>query len=238
MREISLEELSKCNGTEGMPVYIAHRGKVFDASQSKLWKSGKHMNRHFSGSDLTEEIQAAPHGVEVFERIPQVGVLIAKSGERPIPKVLADLLDRHPLLRRHPHPMLVHFPIVLMILTPLFNILSLLTGSRSFEVTAYHTLGAGVLFTPLAILTGFFTWWLNYLAKPLRPVKIKILFSILLLAASLGAWIWRTQAPDILILPFGFSSILYLLLTFSLIPFVSIIGWFGGQLTFPIGKKG
>jgi len=59
-------------------VYIAHDGKVYDVSASKMWKTGLHMKRHQSGADLTEEIKGAPHGTEVLERVPQVGILNPK----------------------------------------------------------------------------------------------------------------------------------------------------------------
>jgi uncharacterized membrane protein len=210
---------------------------VIDVSQSKLWKTGIHMKRHQAGTDLTADIEAAPHGLEVLDRYPQVGaVRKEEAAERPMPKFLSDLLARYPMLRRHPHPMLVHFPIVFMFAAPLFNLLYLITGIRSFELTAVHCLGGGILFTPLAILTGWFTWWLNYLAKPMRPVTIKIFFSILLLAVSVGTLIWRITVPDVFVSLNGLG-VLYLLLVLSLIPLVTTIGWFGAQITFPIAKE-
>ena len=237
MKEMTPEELSSFNGKDGKPAYVSHRGKVYDVTGSRLWPKGLHMNRHASGRDLSADISAAPHGLEVLDRYPQVGVVKKEEvSERPMPKFLSQLLIRYPLLRRHPHPMLVHFPIVFMFATPLFNLLYLITGIASFEITAVHCLGAGILFTPLAILTGWFTWWLNYLAKPMKPVTIKILFSILLMAASAGAFIWRMMRPDVLSSLEGFG-VLYLLLVLCLIPLVSTIGWFGAQMTFPLKEK-
>jgi hypothetical protein len=92
-----------------------------------------------------------------------------------------------------------------------------------------------MLFTPVAIVTGYFTWWLNYLARPMRPVNIKIRFSILLLGFSILAFAYRVLNPEIL-LSFNGGSILYLLLVFSLIPIVTVVGWFGATLTFPLAK--
>jgi uncharacterized membrane protein len=132
--------------------------------------------------------------------------------------------------------MVVHFPIVFMFAATLFNLLYLITGIKSFEVTALHCLGGGILFTPLAILTGWFTWWLNYLAKPMRAVTIKICFSILLLGVSISVFIWRIWDPGILI-AFAGRSIFYFLLILSLLPIVTVIGWFGGTLTFPLKEK-
>ena len=233
MKEFDLDSLSKFNGQDGNPVYIVHQGRVIDVTNSKFWKTGVHMKRHQAGNDLTADIEAAPHGEEVLDRYPQVGILEKEEvSERPMPKFLSGLLVRHPILRRHPHPMVVHFPIVFMFAATLFNLLYLITGIESFEVTALHCLGGGILFTPLAILTGWFTWWLNYLARPMRPVTIKIRFSILLMAVSISAFIWRIWDPGILISLTG-GSILYFILILSLIPIVTVIGWFGAQLTFP-----
>ena len=237
MEEFDSTSLSGFNGKDGKPVYIVHQGKVFDVSQSKLWKTGIHMKRHQAGTDLTADIEAAPHGLEVLDRYPQVGVVKKEEiSERPMPKFLTRLLNRYPVLRRHPHPMLVHFPIVFMFASPLFNLLYLITGIASFEITALHCLGGGILFTPLAILTGWFTWWLNYLAKPMRPVTIKIRFSMVLMVVGVAAFIWRIAVPDVLVSLKG-VGVIYLVLVLSLIPLVTTIGWFGAQMTFPLKEK-
>jgi hypothetical protein len=86
------------------------------------------------------------------------------------------------------------------------------------------------------MLTGWFTWWLNYLAKPMRAVTIKMRFSILLLAVSIIAFVWRILNPGILT-SFTGGGTLYFLLILSLIPIVAIVGWFGATLTFPVEKK-
>jgi uncharacterized membrane protein len=194
------------------------------------------MKRHNSGRDLTGDIAAAPHGPEVLDRFPQVGVLKGKgaAGDA-LPNPLEIMLERFPILRRHPHPMLVHFPIVFMIAPALFLLLFLMTDTKSFETTAFHCLGAGVLFSVPAVLTGFFTWWLNYQAKPMRPVRIKIVLSLVLMAVSLALFLWRAMFPDVF-LSLSTEAALYLLLIFSLIPMVGVIGWFGATLTFPVEK--
>jgi predicted heme/steroid binding protein/uncharacterized membrane protein len=236
MKAIDSRELSEGNGQEGKPVYIAHQGKVFDVSESKLWKGGLHMKRHHAGKDLTTDIQGAPHGTEVLERYPQVAVLTKReAAEREIPASLSRLLARFPMLRRHPHPMTIHFPIVFMFSTTLFTVLYLLTGVRSFELTAVHCLGAGILFTPVAMATGYYTWWLNYLAKPVRSVSIKKKVAVILLGTELVAFLWRVAVPDIL-KAFSLAGLAYSLLIFSLLPLATVLGWFGAQLTFPIER--
>ena len=73
------------------------------------------MGSHQAGRDLTREIAAAPHGPEKLQNFPQVGVLVpSEQAKEKIPPFLARLFHAVPLLRRHPHPMLVHFPIVLL----------------------------------------------------------------------------------------------------------------------------
>jgi predicted heme/steroid binding protein/uncharacterized membrane protein len=237
MDEIDPKDLPKFNGKDGNQIYIAHRGRVIDVSASKLWKTGLHMNRHHAGNDLTTDIQAAPHGLEVLDRYPQVAVLKKEaSTEKPIPKFLASLLKRFPMLRRHPHPMTIHFPIVFLFAAPIFTILFLLTGIRSFETTAWHCLGAGLLFTPIAMGTGYYTWWLNYRARSLRPVRIKKKVSLILLGIAAIVMGWPILDPTILISLRPISWI-YLILVFSLVPLVSVMGWFGAQLTFPVEKE-
>ncbi len=238
MKEFDPESIAEFDGKDGKPVYVVHRDRVFDVSESKLWKGGLHMKRHHAGKDMTTDIQAAPHGPEVLERYPQVGVVGKKtppeeSGESA--GFLMRLLRKYPFLRRHPHPMTVHFPIAFMLAVPVFNILYLITGIRSFEITSVHCLGAGLLFTPLVMLTGLFTWWLNYMAKPLKPVNVKLTVSILMLITSVTAFTWRAENPHLMD-SFGTAGILYFLLTLSLIPMVSVIGWYGAKLTFPIER--
>ncbi len=211
MKEFTPEELARCNGENDAPTYVAYQGKVYDVSNSKMWRSGLHMKRHRAGADLSTDIQAAPHQPDVLERFPQVGVLKAESEPGPeleIPERLARLLKRFPMLRRHPHPMTVHFPIVFVFATAFFTLLYLLTGVASFEATALHCLWLGIPFTMVAISTGLYTWWLNYLAAPMRAVTIKM----------------------------SGAGYLYLLLVLLMFLMVCVIGWFGAELTFPIAR--
>ncbi|MGD8470689.1 MAG: cytochrome b5 domain-containing protein, partial [Desulfobacteraceae bacterium] len=126
MQEFDIAELEKYDGSDGRPVYVAYKGKVYDISGSKLWRNGIHMKRHHAGRNLTTDIQGAPHEPDVLERFPQVGTLkkeTAEVAELEIPRALNWLLQKVPMLRRHPHPMTVHFPIAFVFATAVFNIL-------------------------------------------------------------------------------------------------------------------
>lgn len=236
MLELDLEELAEYTGQDGKPVYVAYEGKIYDVSGSKLWKTGTHMKRHQSGKNLTVDMGGAPHGPEVLERYPQVGVIRQPKSPMEQTTFLEPLFKRHPFLRRHPHPMTVHFPIAFILAATFFTILYLITGDASFEATAFHCLGAGLVFIPLVILTGVTSWWVNYMAKPMKPVTIKMVTSFPLFVVSLCAFAWRASTPDI-ILNFRASSVIYLLLILSLSPMVGVIGWYGAKLTFPIEKS-
>jgi len=67
------QTLSNYNGKDGQSCYFAYNGKVYDASNSKMWPNGEHMKRHNSGEDLTEALSLAPHGEDVIHRLPVVG---------------------------------------------------------------------------------------------------------------------------------------------------------------------
>jgi len=75
MRIFTKEELKKYDGSKGV-AYVAYYGKVYDVSQSFLWKSGVHQVVHRAGCDLTEALKEAPHGSELLEKFPVVGELL------------------------------------------------------------------------------------------------------------------------------------------------------------------
>jgi predicted heme/steroid binding protein/uncharacterized membrane protein len=237
MEKFNLQSLAEFNGNAGKPVYIAYHGKVFDVSNSKMWKGGLHMKRHAAASDLSVWLQAAPHGEEVLERYPQVGILTPEAAPtRSMPAFLSSLLQRFPMLERHPHPMTVHFPIVFLLAVAFFNFLYLITDNNSFENTALYCLAGGILFMPVGMLTGLFTWWLNYLARPMRSVKIKIILSCIVLFFSTILFFLRMADP-LIMQTSSLLRIVYLAVTFTIVPMISIIGWLGARLTFPLEKK-
>jgi predicted heme/steroid binding protein/uncharacterized membrane protein len=233
-KTFSLEDIKACDGTDDKPAYIVYQDRVIDVSASQHWHAGHHMGTHQAGHDLTREIEAAPHGPEILERFPEVGVLREAEAEREkIPACLSRLFHYVPLLRRHPHPMVVHFPIVFMMAAAGFTLLFLLTGDRSFELTGWYCLWGGVLFTIPAIVTGLLTWWLNYEMEFLRQVTIKLILSPFMLLLGAVTLVWRYLDPEILV---SWKPISYLYLGFilALAALVGAIGWFGGTLTFPL----
>ncbi len=70
----TLTGLSKYNGQNGQPAYIAYEGIVYDVSNVPQWEGGMH-NGEKAGTDVTNDISKSPHGEKVFADLPQVGTL-------------------------------------------------------------------------------------------------------------------------------------------------------------------
>jgi len=75
-RKFTLEELKRYDGRDGKPAYIAYKGKVYDVTESYLWIDGDHQGQHVAGKDLSEEIDSAPHGEEMLQKVKLIGVLV------------------------------------------------------------------------------------------------------------------------------------------------------------------
>jgi predicted heme/steroid binding protein len=71
MLKLTRKELKSINGINGK-VLIAYKNKIYDVSESQLFKFGLHFN-HEAGEDLTEFLKDAPHGEEVLKIFPVVG---------------------------------------------------------------------------------------------------------------------------------------------------------------------
>ena len=68
-------QLALRNGQDREEIWIAYRGIIYDATDSRLWRDGKHYE-HWAGQDLTAELDDdAPHTATVFERMRVVGEL-------------------------------------------------------------------------------------------------------------------------------------------------------------------
>jgi predicted heme/steroid binding protein len=74
-RKFTKAELSYYNGRDGRAAFIAFDGLVYDVSQSYQWRDGRHQVLHAAGTDLTREMDGAPHGADLLALFPIVGVL-------------------------------------------------------------------------------------------------------------------------------------------------------------------
>jgi uncharacterized membrane protein len=167
-------------------------------------------------------------GIEPFPALPPEGP--------ELPPGLARLLERFPQLKRRPHPLLAHFPIVFMLSATFFSLLFLVTGNRSFDDTAFYCLGGGLLTLPPTVATGLFTRWLNFYGGADQTVRIekRLSYSVMVIAGA--AFVWRWLNPQVLD-DLGGVNLIYFFLVLSLTPLVTANGYFGGMLTFPLEEE-
>lgn len=67
-------QLALRNGQDKPEIWVAYQGLIYDVTESRLWKNGKHYE-HWAGQDLTEELMNAPHTNAVFSRFKLIGSL-------------------------------------------------------------------------------------------------------------------------------------------------------------------
>jgi predicted heme/steroid binding protein len=68
-------QLALRNGQDRPEIWVAYRGLIYDVTESRLWRNGKHY-AHWSGQDLTPELADAPHTERVFERFTPIARLV------------------------------------------------------------------------------------------------------------------------------------------------------------------
>ncbi|MCR9066190.1 MAG: cytochrome b5 [Cytophagales bacterium] len=67
-------QLALRNGQDKPEIWLAFQGKIYDVTESRLWKNGKHYE-HWAGQDLSSELADAPHTDSVFEKFKIIGLL-------------------------------------------------------------------------------------------------------------------------------------------------------------------
>lgn len=74
-KTFTIDELKKYNGQGGNPAYVAVSGTVYDVTNARKWRNGKHEDGVVAGVDLTNIIGQSPHGTSVLAQVPVVGTL-------------------------------------------------------------------------------------------------------------------------------------------------------------------
>ncbi|MGI4021185.1 MAG: cytochrome b5 domain-containing protein [Janthinobacterium lividum] len=67
-------QLALRNGQDKPEIWVAYQNLIYDVTESRLWKNGKHYE-HWAGQDLTKELIDAPHVDTVFSRFKLIGSL-------------------------------------------------------------------------------------------------------------------------------------------------------------------
>ncbi len=74
--EFTKSQLALRNGQDKPQIWVALYGVIYEVTDSRLWKNGKHYE-HWAGQDLTDELKDAPHTEKVFEKFKAIGRLKA-----------------------------------------------------------------------------------------------------------------------------------------------------------------
>lgn len=190
-KQFTVSELGRYDGKDGRPAYIAFKGKVYDATHSRLWKGGKHGAGHLAGTDLTAALANAPHGEDVLARLPILGFLAKKETFR------GRWLRRLDSL--HPHATLVHLSVAYAVTAPFSFLGWILSGKGIFDEATRYLLALGLMTVPLSVLTGLISWTVSYEAKAARVFNLKFALGILLFLVMSGTFLWRLVGPDIVL---------------------------------------
>lgn len=129
----------------------------------------------------------------------------------------------------HPvHPLLIVFPLGLLVAAVIFDMLYLVTGSEIFATLAFYNIAAGILGGLLAAVFGLVDW----LALPAgtRAKAVGLAHgagNLIMLVLFVVSWLLRRDnlpgyAPDTLALVLSFAGALLSVLT----------GWLGGELVY------
>lgn len=73
--QYSRAQLALRNGQDKPEIWVAFMGIIYDVTDSRLWRNGKHYE-HWAGQDLTDELKDAPHTDQVFLRFKAIGQLV------------------------------------------------------------------------------------------------------------------------------------------------------------------
>ena len=74
MQTYTRSQLALRNGQDREEIWVSWQGNIYDVTESRLWRNGKHYE-HWAGQDLTPELENAPHTAKVFEKFKIIGVL-------------------------------------------------------------------------------------------------------------------------------------------------------------------
>jgi len=131
------------------------------------------------------------------------------------------------LLAKHAqHPVIIHFPIALFIISVAFDLLAIWRSNPTMAKAAYYNLLAAALTVPIAIATGLTAWqWQLEGSKLKGNLLLHLLFA---LTASGMIWLlcgWRLRQRKF---PQRTPGIIYILLALATVLLIAIAGHLGG----------
>lgn len=74
-QDLTLEQLSKYNGKNGNPAYVAVNGVIYDVTNNAAWAAASHFGLT-AGKDLTGAFNSCHGGQQILSKLKVVGKLI------------------------------------------------------------------------------------------------------------------------------------------------------------------
>jgi predicted heme/steroid binding protein len=72
--EYTIFQLAQRNGQDRPEIWVAYEGVIYDVTESRMWRNGRHY-QHWAGQDLSSELPKAPHTERVFAKFKAIGKL-------------------------------------------------------------------------------------------------------------------------------------------------------------------
>ena len=137
----------------------------------------------------------------------------------------------HPL-----HALLIHFPMGLLPISLLWDLIALLTGNVLWWNIAFWSIAAGLALALIAAVPGFVDFiFIPEHHSAEKPAQLHMYIMLIAVALYLGSFLFRLHDHS----PVGLGMVGAIGL--SLVGLISIVigGWFGGDLVFhhEIGRK-
>jgi len=226
------DELRRYDGREGRSAYIAYKGVIYDVTDNPNWEGGGHMGRLQAGGDLTRYLEDAPHGEEVFKKLPVVGVLegVTETKHPATPAREASGALKTWYRKYHPHPMTVHFPIALHFFAGGMDLLFLFNPSKAYEVSVFYAFFAATVMGAVAMIPGVISWGVNYGFSQARKFLIKLYVSLFTVILGTIAIYLRLEYPAVAY-ENGTLAYLYHGIVFVTVGAVAILGYIGGKIS-------
>ena len=127
------------------------------------------------------------------------------------------------------HPVIIHFPIALFIISVAFDLLAIWKRNPALVKAAYYNLVAAALTAPVAIASGLTAWqWQLEGAKLKGNLLLHLIFA---LTASGMIWLlcgWRVHQRRF---PQRTPGIIYIFLALATVLLIALAGHLGGILS-------
>lgn len=134
------------------------------------------------------------------------------------------------LLGHSVHPMLIVFPLGLLISAAICDIITAITGWTGLASVSFWNIAGGVVMGAVAALIGIIDWF--SLPNGTRAKRIGIAHGasgVLVLLLFMAAWLLRMSAPSYR------ASTAALIIECAAVAYIFVAGWLGGELVHRLG---